>query len=224
MSSEQHEQHVRIVPLTLERSSLLPPHARQCLFWEFDSKTGGAIGGGPDARFEKEAWLSSVLLQWGTCGQLAVLGEGEQVQGVGQICYAPPSMIARAAEFPTAPVSTDAVLITYAGVEEGHRFEDVAQRLLLASVADLARRGVRAVEAFGREETAEADEVSTRCVNAADFFKGEGFLIAAEHHHYPRLRLELSGTGLLWRASVEEALARLVEEARLRPLLAGSPS
>ena len=222
MSREQHEQQVRIVPLTLERSSLLPKHAQQCLFWEFDSKTGSQIGGGPDARFEKEAWLSSVLLQWGTCGQLAVVGEGEAARGVGQICYAPPSLISRAAEFPTAPVSTDAVLVTYAGVEDGHDFDDIAHRLLLACVADLARRGVRAVEAFGREEAADASGATKRCVNPADFFKNGGFLVAAEHHHYPRLRLELSGTSLLWRASVEEALAELVEEARLRPMLVGS--
>ncbi|MGL6235859.1 MAG: hypothetical protein ACRC20_10980 [Segniliparus sp.] len=224
MSRELYEQQIRIVPLTLERSSLLPKHAQQCLFWEFDSQIGSQIGGGPDARFEKEAWLSSVLLQWGTCGQLAIAGEDEGARGVGQICYAPPSMVSRAGEFPTAPVSPDAVLVTYAGVDDGHDFEDVAQRLLLASIADLARRGVRAVEAFGREEAADADGATRRCVNQTDFFKNAGFTVAAEHHHYPRLRLELGGTGLLWRASVEEALAKLVEDARMRPLLVGSPS
>jgi hypothetical protein len=224
MSQEPHEQHIRVVPLTLERSALLPKHAQHCLFWEFDSKTGDHIGGGMDARFEKEAWLSSVLLQWGPCGQLAVVGEDEQERGVGQICYAPPGMVSRVEEFPTAPVSPDAVLITYAGVEDGHDFDEVATRLLLASIADLASRGVRAVEAFGREDEADADENTRRCVNPSEFFKAAGFTVAAAHQHYPRLRLELGGTGLLWRASVEEALAELVEEARLRPLLVGASS
>ncbi|EFV11700.1 hypothetical protein [Segniliparus rugosus] len=223
MSSEPYEQQIRVVPLTLERSALLPKHARQCLFWEFDSKTGKQIEGF-DAGFEKEAWLSSVLLQWGTCGQLAVVGEDEEERGVGQICYAPPSMVSRAAEFPTAPVSHDAVLVTYAGVDEGHDFAAIGQRLLLASIADLARRGVRAIEAFGREEAAEADERTMRCVNPTDFFLGGGFTVAAAHKHYPRLRLEIGGSGLLWRASVEAALAELVEEARVRPVLVGATS
>ncbi len=55
---------VRITPLRLEGFEQLPKHARRCVFWEVDPAT---LGGDylPDPEFEKEAWLSMVMLEWG---------------------------------------------------------------------------------------------------------------------------------------------------------------
>jgi hypothetical protein len=61
----------RITPLRLEAFEQLPKHARRCVFWEVDPSTLGAEDHLSDPEFEKEAWLSMVMLEWGSCGQIA---------------------------------------------------------------------------------------------------------------------------------------------------------
>src|SRR5215475_13361392 len=62
----------RITPLRLEAFEQLPKHARRCVFWEVDPSTPGREEHLTDPEFEKEAWLSMVMLEWGSCGQMAV--------------------------------------------------------------------------------------------------------------------------------------------------------
>jgi hypothetical protein len=108
-------------------------------------------------------------------------------------------------------------------------------------VADLVRRGVRALEAFGRTadtadlvdpervplELGPAVEVLgdcsvEQCVIDADFLLDAGFTVVAPHQYFPRLRLELE-QGLGWKADVEAALERLFESAQLKqPVGAGA--
>ena len=97
------------------------------------------------SEFDKEAWISGLLLEWGTCGQLAI--ESTTGRVVGTAFYAPPGRVPRSHYFPTSPVSADAVLLTAIRTEPG--FEDSAPGLLDAVITDLIRRGVRAIEAFG---------------------------------------------------------------------------
>ena len=55
----------------LEAFEQLPKHARRCVFWEVDPATLGNQDHLADPEFEKEAWLSMVMLEWGSCGQVA---------------------------------------------------------------------------------------------------------------------------------------------------------
>jgi hypothetical protein len=155
----------RITPLRLECFEQLPKHARRCVFWEVDPTSLGQDDRLADPEFEKEAWLSMVMLEWGACGQMAVpvpaRQEGEEALArqleaacVGYALYAPPGAVPRAGCFPTNPVSADAVLLTSMGVEPGHA-DTLARSLITQAVADLMRRGVRALEAFGRTTAAE---------------------------------------------------------------------
>ena len=57
---------------------------------------------------EKEAWLSEVLLEWGSCGRVVYVGGAP----AGYVLFAPPASVPRATEMPTGPVSADAVLLT----------------------------------------------------------------------------------------------------------------
>ncbi len=246
----------RITPLRLEVFEQLPKHARRCVFWEVDPSTLGGDDHLTDPEFEKEAWLSMVMLEWGSCGQLAMhcpdspgaadAGEEPPVLSGDAAClgyafYAPPGAVPRARRFPTGPVSPDAVLLTSIGVESGHRTEDVPRSLIAAVVGDLVRRGVRALEAFGRTadvaelldpHTVPADlrpvvEVlgdcsADQCVVDADFLQDVGFVVVASHRYFPRLRLELD-RGLGWKADVEAALERLLQSAQLQqPVGAGA--
>jgi hypothetical protein len=226
----------RITPLRLEAFEQLPKHARRCVFWELDPATLSGDDHLADPEFEKEAWLSMVMLEWGSCGQLAVeCGEDAALSTdapcLGYAFYAPPRAVPRAALFPTAPVSADAVLLTTLGVEAAAEAEGLTRHLMAAVVGDLVRRGVRALEAFGR--TAEALELSDpgvvslgdcsveQCVIDAEFLLDAGFAVVAPHPYFPRMRLELE-QGLGWKADVEAALERLLESAQLRPVGAGA--
>ncbi len=228
----------RITPLRLEAFEQLPKHARRCVFWEVDPATLGNEDHLSDPEFEKEAWLSMVMLEWGSCGQMAtaVPAEGGHSDPpcLGYVLYAPPRAVPRAHRFPTAPVSADAVLLTSMGVEPGQAIDDLPYSLIGRVVDELVRRGVRALEAFGRtEDVAELldhpagdpdvqpvlDSVGDcsvdRCVIAADFLRDVGFVVVAPHRYFPRLRLELD-KGLGWKAEVEAALERLLESAQLQ--------
>ena len=228
---------VRIRPLRLDGFEQLPKHARRCVFWEVDPRTldGEHL---PDPEFEKEAWLSMVMLEWGSCGQVATTAPAEGREDpdepcLGYILYAPPRAVPRAQQFPTGPVSADAVLLTSMRVEPG-RTDGLSALLISHVVSELVRRGVRALEAFGR--TAEATELLDprkvdpqlrpaiaalgdcsfeECMIDADFLLDVGFTVVSPHRYFPRLRLELD-KGLGWKAEIEEALERLLESVELQ--------
>ncbi len=147
----------RITPLRLEAFDQLPKHARRCVFWEVDPATLGDEDQLADPEFEKEAWLSMVMLEWGSCGQVATAAPADGGQGepacLGYAFYAPPRTVPRAHRFPTAPVSADAVLLTSMRVEPGPAADELPYSLVARVVDELVRRGVRALEAFGRTET-----------------------------------------------------------------------
>jgi hypothetical protein len=119
------------------------------------------------------------------------------------------------------------------GVEPG-KPEDLPSLLIGHVVSELVRRGVRALEAFGRTTEASellvADDVEPslrptiaalgdcsfdRCMIEADLLLDAGFTVASPHRYFPRLRLELD-KGLGWKAEVESALERLLEGAELQ--------
>lgn len=237
----------RISPLRLESFEQLPKHARRCVFWEVDPSTLRGDDHLADPEFEKEAWLSMVMLEWGSCGQVAVectsdSGEPDPDRAevlsddpcLGYVFYAPPGAVPRARKFPTGPVSADAVLLTSLGLESPDDGDRLSRGLITAVVGDLVRRGVRALEAFGRTAMVEqlgassgipveleaavevlGDCSAGQCVVDADLLSDMGFEIVAPHPYFPRLRLELE-QGLGWKADVEAALERLLESARLQ--------
>lgn len=230
----------RITALRLEAFEQLPKHARRCVFWEVDPATLGKDEHLADPEFEKEAWLSMVMLEWGSCGQVATEIPDERSEAepavLGYILYAPPRAVPRAGRFPTAPVSADAVLLTSMGIERGQAdagvLDDLPHNLITRVIDELVRRGVRALEAFGRTQAATElqepvdDDVRPvldalgdcsveHCIIDADFLIDAGFVVVAPHPYFPRLRLELD-KGLGWKAEVEAALERLLENAQLQ--------
>ncbi|WP_276763183.1 acetyltransferase [Mycolicibacter arupensis] len=242
---------VRIAPLRLEGFEQLPKHARRCVFWEVDPATLGHDDHLSDPEFDKEAWLSMVMLEWGTCGQVATPSPATRGVGdppcLGYVLYAPPRAVPRAQRFPTGPVSADAVLLTSIGVDPTPMADGLPAELISRVVDELIRRGVRALEAFGRTPAvselldarraghdvvppdvapvleAVGDCSVEHCIIAADFLTDVGFTVVAPHRYFPRLRLELD-KGLGWKAEVEAALERLLERAQLeQPIGAGAP-
>src|SRR5260370_11018351 len=97
----------RLASITLDNLDDLPRRCLKFVFWELDPVSGARAdeAGGP--QMEKESWISSTLLEWGSCGKLVY------VDGVsaGYVLYAPPLYVPRSVAFPTSPLSADAVLL-----------------------------------------------------------------------------------------------------------------
>lgn len=209
----------RLVNLTLDTLKELPHPCRDCVFWELDPVTAQAACATGDPALEKEAWVSQTLLEWGSCGKLAYV-EGALA---GYAIYAPPGYVPRAAAFPTAPASPDAVLLTTAHVVAPYAGGGLGRMLVQGVARDLVKRGFKAIEAFGDARYGERDEDGAGsqlrdaavprhrgpCVAPADFFLAVGFKTARPHPRYPRLRLELR-TALSWKSDVEYALESLL--------------
>lgn len=198
----------RVVALTLDRFAELQAPCRTCLFWELDPVRRGRLSGEELAE-EKDAWLSWVLRDWGSCGRV-VLVDGNPV---GYLLYVPEAFVPGAAAFPTAPVSPDAVLLTTAWVHPDHRGGGLGRMLVQGMARDLVQRGgIAAVEAYG--DTGPLSGLhAPRCAAPADFLAHVGFKTYRAHPTAPRLRMDLRST-LRWRDEVEAAVERLLGVVR----------
>ncbi|MFI7586008.1 GNAT family N-acetyltransferase [Spongisporangium articulatum] len=234
----------RLAPLTLDNVSDLPTPCRSCVSWELDAVAGRRAREMGDTAFEKEAWISATLLEWGSCGRVAYVDD----RPAGFVTYAPPAFVPRSLAFPTSPVSADAVLLMTARVMPQYAGSGLARMLVQACAKDLSRRGVKAIEAFGlaaggglgpslraaaaalpipgrqgRPPTEEAGAEESKCLAPADLFSAVGFKTVRQHHRYPRMRLELK-TAISWREDVELALERILGTVRVPALSSTSHS
>lgn len=195
-----------VVGVTLDNIADLPLPCRRCVYWEVAPHMAATVAEYGEPEFEKEAWVSSVLLEWGSCGRIAY---SEQLP-VGFVLYGPPTVVPRAGAFPTSPPSADAVLLTAMHVQREFRGGGLGRTLVQEAVRDLTRRGVKAIEAFG---DAQPDQDSDQhvCVVPAAFLTAVGFKTVRPHPRWPRLRMELR-SGHSWKADVEAALEHLIGE------------
>jgi GNAT superfamily N-acetyltransferase len=204
----------RLVNVTLDNLSDLPVKCRSCAYWELDPAAGERAQDPGGMALEKEAWVSDTLLEWGNCGQLAY------VDGVpaGYALYAPPAYVPRSVAFATSPVSADAVLLMTARVLPEFASSGLGRVLLQTVARETVRRGVRAIEAFGRSGAPRPPHTSARdgssgtgpygCVLPADYLRAVGFTTIRPHPRVARLRLEIRTTQT-WREDVEYAIDRL---------------
>ena len=126
----------------------LPERCRGCVAWELEADAIAPTVLMGDGEFEKEVWLSGVMLTWGSAGQIVTVDDVP----VGFALFAPPTAVPGASAFPTSPVSPDAVLLTTARILPEFTGQGLARYLLNGVVSALTRRGVRAIEVFGRED------------------------------------------------------------------------
>lgn len=196
----------KIVRLTLDNLALLPGPCTQCLFWEMDPVRRARVPQ-EERAVEKEAGVSQVLRDWGSCGRVAMVDD----VAVGHAIYAPAAYLPGAAGFPTAPVSPDAVLLATVYVDPRLRGGGIGRMLVQGMARDLIGRGeVHAVEAFGDTRGRPG------CVLPSDFLGSVGFKTQRAHGTTPRMRMELK-TALTWRDEVEAAIERLVGAVRPAP-------
>lgn len=201
----------RLANLTLDNLDDVDEPCRSCVFWEREPAAKACTRA--DATLAKETWVSNTLLEWGCCGQVLYV-DGEPA---GHLLYAPAAYVPRALSFATSPAAPDAVLLTGAHVRRSHAGGGLGRMLVQGMARDVTRRGIRAVEAFGRTGTAR--EEFEQCLPPVDFLLAVGFKTVRPHPHTPRLRLDIRSIAA-WKEDVESALEKLLGTIS-RPALSG---
>ncbi|MGW1440509.1 GNAT family N-acetyltransferase [Streptomyces griseus] len=199
----------RLVPLTLDNLPDLPERCRSCVFWELDPVSGEAAVKAGKPKLEKEAWISAVLLEWGSCGRVVYVDDVP----AGFVLYAPPAYVPRSTAFPTSPVSPDAVQLITGLIVPAYQGQGLGRVLVQTVAKDVLRRGFKAIEAFGDTRFEQAT-----CVLPAEHLLAVGFKTVRPHPVHPRLRLDLRTT-LSWKEDVEMALDRLLGAVQKEPVL-----
>ncbi|NEB56108.1 GNAT family N-acetyltransferase [Streptomyces griseus] len=199
----------RLVPLTLDNLPDLPERCRSCVFWELDPVSGEAAVKAGKPKLEKEAWISAVLLEWGSCGRVVYVDDVP----AGFVLYAPPAYVPRSTAFPTSPVSPDAVQLITGLIVPAYQGQGLGRVLVQTVAKDVLRRGFKAIEAFGDTRSEQAT-----CVLPAEHLLAVGFKTVRPHPVHPRLRLDLRTT-LSWKGDVEMALDRLLGAVQKEPVL-----
>lgn len=213
----------RLRPLTDDNQRLLHRLAARSVFWELEPELACRVTEAGDAQFEKEVWISTTLLDYGTCGYSIVDGDGAAGLSVtATILFCPASLAPGARAMPTGPVSEDAEIITSLFVDPGFEAMGIEPVLLDAAIMELTRRGATAVEAFGLAIDCTTEDVAALCEEHADIvardreiglisemaLRSAGFEVVEPHPVLPRLRLELPpAQGLLSAAAVEKLLS-----------------
>ncbi|MFI6029172.1 GNAT family N-acetyltransferase [Amycolatopsis magusensis] len=198
----------RVVGVTLDNLDQVPLHCRRCVYWEVAPHLKAQAEEFGETEVEKEAWVSSVLLEWGSCGRIVY----SDTLPIGFVLYAPPNAVPRANAFPTSPPGPDAVLLTAFHIAPEFRGGGLGRMLVQSVAKDLTRRGVKAIEAFGATEPTPNSEHA--CVLPAEFLQSVGFKTVRPHPQFPRLRLELR-SAISWKEDVEAALERLLGQVTM---------
>lgn len=198
----------RLVNITLDNLSDLPAKCRSCVYWELDPVAGERAQECGAAELEKEAWVSDTLLEWGSCGQLIYVDGAP----AGYVLYAPAAYVPRAVAFPTSPVSADAVLLMTGRIVADFAGGGLGRMLVQGVARDVVRRGIRAIEAFGRlGEHGDQDPYASKlgCLLPAEYLLAVGFKTVRPHPRTPRLRLDVKTTAT-WKEDVEYALDKIL--------------
>lgn len=167
----------RILDVTLENLSTAPREVLETLFWEMRGDESAV-----DARFQKEEWFSSTMLEWGTCGKLAV-GEDEGAMGFAE--YAPPALFPGIGRYRSGRCSPDAVYLAYCYVLPRHRGRSLGTQLVRAVARDLVDRGFRALEALGERDW------SGGWLLPSEFLVANRFRVLRDDALVPLFRLDL---------------------------------
>jgi GNAT superfamily N-acetyltransferase len=202
----------KLVPLGIETIDLLPQPCRRCVFWELGARARPR--GSEDAGLQKEAWLSSVGLEWGPAGHRAV----DRQDVAGYSLYAPTRYLDQVGFQAARPVSRDAVLLATLAVAPEFEGQGIGRVLLQTMARDLTKRKVRAIEAFADRVPSGRD-----CRIPAGFLEASGFQVVRDHPRYPLMRMDLR-TALRWKDAREAALEALRVPAPAQPALRPVPA
>ena len=149
---------VDIRAITPETASHIEQTSARSMFWVVPGEEYREVCNSPDATFDKQVWIQSVLMNWGICGYTAFVSTGDKGATevpAATVFFAPAHFFPGTMVMPTAPVSPDAILISTVHVNSAYMGLYLEQKLLETVLTEAQRRGIKAVEVFARNEEAE---------------------------------------------------------------------
>lgn len=180
---------IKVVSLTPENLHEAPewgthPYScKYCLYWEYpELLVDPAMEKQEEVFARKQAWLRLVQARFGECGKLLYLGG----QAVGYAQYAPAEFLPNTKSYPAGPVSLQAVFIACLFIPgKEHRGLGLGSILLQRVLKELHKRGIKAVETFGRKGRPENPS------GPVEFYLKHGFHVLRDDLEFPLLRLDL---------------------------------
>ncbi|WP_394287585.1 hypothetical protein [Corynebacterium variabile] len=230
---------IRYSAVSHDGGAQLEEQASRSIFWELP------VGTHPDdPEFDKQMWMQSVLYRWGICGYTAYVATGDAgsvERPAATVFFAPSGYFPGAAALPSGPASSDAVLISTVFVDQPYMGLYLEHSLIETVLTEAERRGVKAVEAFGRNDSGEAmdmyipegyhgweerpegsdDALEAAPVLSADILEQEGFYVIGPHRRFPRYRKDLNAGSNLFSAFGEDAHEALNDRGPLSTVLGG---
>lgn len=160
-----------------------PYSCKYCLYWEYpELLVDPAMERKEEVFARKLAWLRQVQAKFGGCGKLLYLGG----RAVGYTQYAPGEFLPNTKSYPAGPVSPNAVFIACLFIPgKEHRGHGLGSTLLQRVLEDLCKRGIKAVETFGRKGSPENPS------GPVEFYLKHGFRVLRDDGEFPLLRLDL---------------------------------
>ncbi len=219
--------HASLSRITQDTMGQIHPQARRSIFWELDPETAERVIAKGDPAFEKEAWLTTTLLNYGCCGFSLTgrsVGDALVPRAVATVLYCGRHDALGVVNMPTAPVSEDAEVLTSLFIDPAYAGRGLEGVLIDAAIMELVDKDVSAVEAFGFREEFLAKEEDDEALSPAlrkildqsidigllgtTTLESAGFKVVSDHPVFPRLRLELPPQQqLLSAVAIEQLLA-----------------
>jgi hypothetical protein len=152
-----------------------------CLYWqtsgEFDQKMLK-----PEMEQKKLEWFNKVSNEFGSCIKLAFLNSAP----IGFIQYAPAKFFPRVKEYVTGPPSKDAIFLACLYITSKESCgKGLRTNMLENLIAELQKRGFKAVETFARRSS--ADNPS----GPLELYLKHNFKTKNDKNDFPLVRLEL---------------------------------
>lgn len=214
-----------LIPLSQETIGRIHPQAGRSVFWELDPDAAALVHGSGDPAFEKEAWLTTTLLEYGCCG--FSLERSSHERAIATVLWCSRDAAPGCVQLPSGPVSEDAEVLTSLFIDRGFAGVGLESVLIDAAIMQLVEANATAIEAFGWREDffarSDVDEllegpVGTVLRSASEIglmsvavLESAGFRVVADHPVLPRLRLDLPPAhDLLTLSAVEELFDRVL--------------
>jgi GNAT superfamily N-acetyltransferase len=176
---ERERQLLRIETAHKSNIKDIPNPCKYCLYWQTTGDFGEKMLN-PQKEQKKRDWFNMVAEKFGSSFKLGYLNETP----VGFIQYSLPRFFPRVKEYASGPPSDDAAFITCLYiVDKKARGKGFGTDMLNDLIADLKRRGFRAVETFARKDS--QDNPS----GPLEFYLKNGFKIKNDKSDFPLVRL-----------------------------------
>ncbi|NOL62063.1 hypothetical protein HO100_04620 [Corynebacterium ulcerans] len=193
------------------------------MFWELEESAALRASAAGTPTLEKEAWLAAVLSAYGSCGFNITSIHNAALHGsraCATLLYCPAAEAPGCAQLPTAPVTSDAYVLTSLHRDPAVMGSGIETMLLDAAIVHLAGQGIKALEAFAWDESFCDDPFNPQPENiqrilasvediglmTVALLESAGFEIIRHHPVLPLLRLQLPPAHSLLTAEAAEPL------------------